>query len=468
MEKSIVLAVDDDSIQLEIIKNAAAKLEYPTIDVLMASNVEEALSILDSQSVDMIITDQRMPDGSAHDVVRRSVELNPLVPIVVITAFESVEDAVTLLKQGAKDYIVKPLRPQDIQQILIRSLEWHRRERDVRNATDGALTDAVLAEHIGETTSESMREALSIASRAADSETSVLIHGESGTGKEVMARLIHSNSSRATGPFVPVNVAAIPETLVESELFGHKKGAFTGATTDREGYFQRAAGGTLFVDELGDIPLAVQVKLLRAIQFREVYPLGQETPVKLDVRILSATNRNLEEMIAAGEFREDLYYRLNVISIEVPPLRERRSDIPLLTEAFIRGFAEANGRATEGITQRALNRLIRYEFPGNIRELENILERAVVLSTGSLIGESDLPRFVVGDSDIADGANETDDISESGNSLDAQIHALEKKLILEALRKTEGHQSRAASLLEITERRLRSRMERLHINNPFS
>ncbi|MFW5642871.1 MAG: sigma-54-dependent transcriptional regulator [Alkalispirochaeta sp.] len=473
METSIVLAVDDDPVQLEIIKNAASKLEYPSIEVIPAENVTAALTVLKERSVDMVITDQRMPDGNALDVVRESVKRNPLVPVIVITAFESVEDAVQLLKHGARDYIVKPLRPQDIQQLLINTLEWHRREQDVQDVTDtdgaGAGSDAI--ESIGETTSESMRVALGIAARAADAETSVLIHGESGTGKEVMARLIHSNSSRASGPFVPVNVAAIPETLVESELFGHKKGAFTGAQNDREGYFQRAKGGTLFIDELGDIPLNVQVKLLRAIQFREVYPLGQETPVKLDVRILTATNRDLPEMIRRGEFREDLYYRVNVISIEIPPLRERRGDIPLLTELFIRRFADQNGRRTDGITQRGLNYLIRYDFPGNIRELENILERAVVLSSGPMITEKDLPPFVTGGDPLGDATAPmdatTDEPEESATSLDGQIHALEKKLLLEALRKTNGHQSRAASLLEITERRLRSRMERLKIQNPF-
>jgi DNA-binding NtrC family response regulator len=468
MENPVVLAVDDDHTQLEIIKNAAAKLEYPQIEVIAAENVAAALAVLKERTVDMVITDQRMPDGTAFDVVRESVARNPLVPVVVITAFESVEDAVSLLKKGARDYIVKPLRPQDIQQILVNALEWHKRETDVHAATgtNGHADD--VPENIGDTTSEAMREALSIAARAADTETSVLIYGESGTGKEVMARLIHRNSTRADGPFVPVNVAAIPESLVEAELFGHKKGAFTGAQSDREGYFQRARGGTLFIDELGDIPLNVQVKLLRAIQFREVYPLGQETPVKLDVRILTATNRNLDDLIRSGDFREDLFYRLNVISIEIPPLRERRSDIPLLSEQFIRTFAAQNTRDTKGLSQRALNYLTRYDFPGNIRELENILERAVVLSQGPLITETDLPRFVIGEpSQDADATNVDGAIPESGTSLDAQIYGLEKKLILEALKRTEGHQSRAAALLEITERRLRSRMERLKITNPF-
>ena len=261
MENPVVLAIDDDHIQLEIITNAAAKLEYPQIDVVTAENVAEARAVLKERTVDMVITDQRMPDGTAFDVVRESIARNPLVPVVVITAFESVADAVNLLKKGARDYIVKPLRPQDIQQILVTSLEWHKRETDVHEATDtnGHVED--IPDNIGETTSEAMRDALSIAARAADTETSVLIYGESGTGKEVMARLIHRNSARADGPFVPVNVAAIPESLVEAELFGHKKGAFTGAQSDREGYFQRARGGTLFIDELGDIPLSVQVKL---------------------------------------------------------------------------------------------------------------------------------------------------------------------------------------------------------------
>jgi DNA-binding NtrC family response regulator len=467
MEKSIVLAVDDDPVQLEIIKSAASKLEYPSIEVISAVDVASALAVLEDRPVDMVLTDQRLPDGTAFDVVQKSIALNPLVPIVVITAFESVEDAVLLIKKGARDYIMKPLRPHDIQQILITSLEWHRQERDVHDATGDGGRDGTVEPAIGETTSEAMRHALSIASRAAGTESSVLIHGESGTGKEVLARLIHSNSARSKGPFVPVNVAAIPETLVEGELFGHRKGAFTGAVSEREGYFQRAKGGTLFIDELGDIPLHVQVKLLRAIQFREVYPLGSETAVKLDVRILTATNRNLEQMVRSGEFREDLFYRLNVINIEIPPLRERRSDIPLLTEGFIRHFSQQNDRAVEGISQRALNFLVRYRFPGNIRELENILERAVVLSRGPLITENDLPPFVTEDETDEEIDGCAGGIPEGGTSLDARINALERRLIYEALKQTNGHQSRAAALLRNTERRLRSRMERLDIENPY-
>lgn len=474
MEKSVVLAVDDDPVQLEIIKTAASKLEYPLIEVIPAENVSAARAVLDDRPVDMVLTDQRMPDGTAVDVVQHSLAINPLIPIVVMTAFESVEDAVKLLKKGVRDYLVKPLRPQDIQQILISSLEWHRREREIQTTTttpedltvSGGSKD--LAPSFGETNAESMRRALSMASRAAGTESSVLIHGESGTGKEVMARLIHAHSTRAAGPFVPVNVAAFPETLVESELFGHRKGAFTGATGEREGYFQRAAGGTLFIDELGDIPLYTQVKLLRAIQFREVYPLGSETAVKLNVRIVTATNRNLEEMVKDGEFREDLFYRLNVISIEIPPLRERRLDIPLLTERFIKRYARQNNRSVDGISRRALNYLVRYRFPGNIRELENILERAVVLSRGPLITEDDLPPFVREEPEHPGDTTACDDepLGEVA-SLDEQIHALERRLVLAALERNGGNQSKAARELEITERRLRSRMERLGIVNPY-
>ncbi len=475
MEKSIVLAVDDDPVQIRIIKTAASRLEYPSIEVVGAQSVTEALEILEERPVDLVLTDHRLPDGTAYEVVQKSISLNPLVPVVVITAFESVEDAVGLMKKGARDYIIKPIRPQAIQRILITALENRRRMQDVQDVTsrkkDGGDQTTLRRKkmpEISDTTSDAMRRALSIASRAAGTESSVLIHGESGTGKEVLARLIHANSSRSGGPFVPVNVAAIPETLVEAELFGHKKGAYTGAIHDREGYFQRAKGGTLFIDELGDIPLHTQVKLLRAIQFREVYPLGSETAVQLNVRIITATNRNLEDLIQSGEFREDLFYRLNVINIEIPPLRERQSDIPLLTETFIKRFARENGRRIKGISQRGLNYLIRYRFPGNIRELENIIERAVVLTEGPLIVEGDLPPFVT-------DADETDDymtgcieeLPPGGVSLDDQIHALERRLIKEALRETEGNQSKAASLLHITERRMRSRMARLDIPNPF-
>ncbi len=455
MVRPTVLAVDDDPVQLDMIRTAAEKLEFPSIDVVLASNVTEATEVLEARAVDMVITDQRMPDGSAHDIVSRSIAVNPLVPIVVITAFESVEDAVNLLKQGARDYIVKPLRPADIQKLLINMLEWHERESEVEAFQSAEAVPG--PPQTGQSASVAMKEALTLAARAAGSDVSVLLRGESGTGKEVMARRIHANSARATGPFIAVNVAAIPATLVEAELFGHAKGAFTGATADRVGFFERAGGGTLFIDELGDIPLNVQVKLLRVTQFREIHPLGHEKPRTLDVRIITATNRDLDAMVTSGEFREDLYYRLNVVTIEIPPLRERKQDIPLLVEEFVRRFAERNKRSLSGISQRALNTLIRYDFPGNIRELENIMERAVVLTPGPMITERDLPNFVAG----------TGNGDAPGTSLDAQVQALERKLILEALKSTEGHQSRAASILQITERRLRSRMERLGIDNPF-
>ncbi len=456
MAQHVVLAVDDDPIQLELIRTAVSKLEYPEVEVRTALTVRNAVSIINNEALDMIISDQRLPDGSATDIVRASIKVNPLVPIVVVTAFESVQDAVTLLKEGARDYIVKPLRAPDIQKLLINTLEWHTREEDVNTVTGAGVRET--PDGFGQTTSEPMRYALGIAARAADSEASVLIRGESGTGKEVLSRLIHRNSKRANGPFVAVNVAAIPETLVESELFGHTRGAYTGAHADRVGYFEKAQGGTLFIDELGDIPLNVQVKLLRAIQAREIQPLGSEKTITLDVRIVTATNRNLELLIESGRFREDLFYRLNVITIEIPPLRSRKSDIPLLIENFIRRFAAQNDRKITGISQRALNLLIRYDFPGNIRELENVIERAVVLCRSSLVKEDDLPPFI-------SGSEQEEPV---GSSLDAQVQGLERKLILEALRKTDGNQSRAAAILEITERRLRSRMERLKIDNPFS
>ena len=453
MSSFSVLAVDDDPVQLELIAAAARKLEYPPIDVVCAETVAAALSALEHAPPEMVICDYRLPDGSGLDVLADVRRRNPLVPVIIITAHESVNDAVELMKRGARDYLVKPLRSVDIQQTIVTNLQWRHEETDYAALAEEDLDQTGIVESV----SEPMKRALRTAARAARSEVSILIQGESGTGKELIAHLVHRKSDRADGPFVPVHIAALPETLIESELFGHKRGAFTGAQTDHPGLFEQANGGTLFIDEIGEIPLSVQVKLLRAIQFREIQRIGDEAPRKLDVRIVAATNRDLEAMTKDGTFREDLFYRVHVVTVELPPLRERRQDIPQLVEMKIRELAARNGRSMGGITQRALNLLVRYTFPGNVRELENILERAVVLARQDRITEDDLPAFIL-------AGDEAEPVC---GSLDEQLQSLERRLILNALQETHGNQSRAASLLEITERRLRSRMERLDIKNPF-
>ncbi|TVR73807.1 MAG: sigma-54-dependent Fis family transcriptional regulator [Spirochaetaceae bacterium] len=471
MQHVVLLAVDDDPVQLEIIASAAARLEYPPIEVLKAATVAEALASIDARTPDMVICDKLLPDGEAREVLAVMRRTNPLVPVIVITAHESVASAVDLIKQGARDYLVKPLKPLEIQQVIAGTLAWRTDEADYAELIEPETERSGIAF----SAAEPMKTAIRLAARAADSDASILIQGESGTGKELLARFIHSRSGRRDKPFIPVHVAALPESLVESELFGHRKGAFTGAQSDRTGFFEQATSGTLFIDEIAEIPLSVQVKLLRALQFREIQRVGDSETRTVDVRILAASHRELEEMVREGTFREDLYYRVNVITVHLPPLRDRREDIPHLVDHMIRKIARKNGRALDGITQRALNLLVGYAFPGNVRELENIIERSVILSRRSMITDEDLPAFVLAGSvpaaeaTPAGGCSDTaggDSIEE--RSLDERLESLERCLILEALDRTGGNQSRAAALLKITERRLRSRLERLDLTNPYA
>jgi DNA-binding NtrC family response regulator len=449
-----LLVVDDDPVQIEIIGSAAARLEYPLVEVAAAGSVAEAVALIDGSPLpDMVICDKLLPDGTVAEVLATMRERNPLVPVIVITAHESVSSAVDLIKQGARDYLVKPLKPLEIQQVIAVNLAWRRDQVDYEELLRTEMQEGGIADSVA----EPMREAVRLAARAADSDASILIQGESGTGKELLARFIHAHSRRRDRPFVAVHVAALPDSLVESELFGHRKGAFTGADMDRAGFFEQAATGTLFVDEIGEIEPHVQVKLLRALQFREVQRVGDSQPRKVDVRIVAATNRDLQSMVREGSFREDLFYRVNVITVQLPPLRERREDIPQLVERMIRELARKNDRPVHGITQRALNLLVSYRYPGNVRELENILERSVILAKRAVITEEDLPGFVV------TGAT----VEALPDSLDEHLEQLERRLILGALEQTSGNQSRAAALLRITERRLRSRLERLGIRNPY-
>ncbi len=461
MQPVVLLAVDDDPVQLAIINAAATKLEYPPIEVLKAESVQAALSSMEARLPDMVICDNVLPDGEGRDVLQAMRLRNPLVPVIIITAHESVSGAVELLKRGARDYLVKPLKLLEIQQIIAATLAWRSAELDFADIADdeGAATGASgsTGADITRTVAETMKAALRLAARGATSNAAMLVQGESGTGKELLARFIHNQSPRRDHVFATVHMAALAESLVESELFGHRKGAFTGAQEDRVGFFEQANGGTLFIDEIGEIPLSIQVKLLRALQFKEIQRVGDSSPRPVDVRIVAATNRDLETMVQDGTFREDLFYRVNVVTVQLPPLRERRQDIPHLVEHMIRDLGARNNRPLEGISQRALNLLAGYRFPGNVRELENIVERAVILAKRSIITEEDLPRFVV-----AAGTPET-----AQNTLDEQLERLERQLILQALEETRGNQSRAAALLGITERRLRSRLERLHLHNPF-
>ncbi len=452
MNAFTILIIDDESAQRESIAGFLRKHSYT---VLTAASGVAGVDTARNQHVDLVLTDFRMPDIDGAEVLRRLRELSPDIPVVVITAFGSVERAVDIMKAGAFDYIQKPV---DLEELLLTIERARERSllisenRILREQLEGRASFNAMISQSGE-----MEEVLNTAARVAESKASVLLRGESGTGKEVIARAIHEASDRRDKPFVVVNCAALPETLFESELFGHEKGAFTGAERQRIGKFEQADGGTLFIDEVGDIPLLIQVKLLRALQFGQIERLGGDRTLSLDVRIVAATNRDLEAMIRDGQFREDLYYRLNVVTITIPPLRKRKADIGPLVQDFIRRFAELNGKAVQSISREAMDALTRYDFPGNVRELENIIQRAVVLSRGDALTTHDLPPNV----QHAHPAQSRLALGEIGvGDLNDAVATLEQAMIEKALEESGGNQVKAAALLNISERTLRYKLTR--------
>ena len=439
-----ILVVDDEPVQRELVGGFLKKQGF---EVITAASAERALELFRQDVFDLVLTDQKMANMSGLELLQAVHAINPETPVILITAFGTVEAAVAALKQGAIDYLTKPL---NLDELLYRIRQESDRYRIINENRE--LREALQERHriegiIGE--SGPMLEVLSLVRRVAPSEATVLIRGESGTGKELIAQAIHFASPRARGPLVKINCAALPESLLESELFGHEKGAFTGALSSRQGRFELANGGTIFLDEIGDLPLHLQAKLLRVLQEREYEKVGSSRPVKVNVRILAASHRPLEALIKAGQLREDLYYRLNVVTILLPPLRERRSDLALLIEHFLRRFAEKNGKTIRGLTPEGRDILLRYDYPGNVRELENIIERAVVLTRDDVIGSGDLP-LIVQEPEIANQGGET--------NLTVAVEALERRMIREALARSDGVQTGAAELLGISERALRYKL----------
>jgi len=438
-----ILVVDDELAQRELVSGFLKKQGF---EVAIAGSGEKALELFRQESFDLVLTDQKMPNMSGLDLLQAIHAINPETAVVLMTAYGTIESAVSSIKGGATDYLTKPL---NLDELLYRIRQVSDRYRIINENRE--LREALRERHriegiIGE--SGQMLEALSLVRRVASSEATVLIRGESGTGKELIAKAIHFASPRASGPLVKVNCAALPETLLESELFGHERGAFTGAVTSRQGRFELANGGTIFLDEIGDLPLPLQAKLLRVLQEREYEKVGSSRPVKVNVRILAASHRPLEALIKAGQLREDLYYRLNVVTILIPPLRERRSDLSLLIDHFLRRFAEKNSKTIRGLTHEARDILLRYDYPGNVRELENLIERAVVLTRDDVIGSGDLPLTV----------QEPEAEDEQGNNLTVTVEAVERRMIREALARSEGVQTHAAELLGISERALRYKL----------
>jgi two-component system, NtrC family, response regulator PilR len=435
-----VLVVDDEPDIRELLELTLVRMG---LGVESVGSLAEAKERLKSERYELCLTDMRLSDGEGLELVRHIASLGNDTPVAVITAFGSAENAVAALKAGAFDYVSKPVGLEQLRALV----------RSALSLADRAEPPAKGQRLLGE--SAPLQHVREMIAKLARTQAPVYISGESGSGKELAARLIHENGARRDRPFVPVNCGAIPDTLMESEFFGYKKGAFTGAAEDREGFFQAASGGTLFLDEVADLPLAMQVKLLRAIQEKRVRKVGatQEDPV--DVRIICATHQKLAALVAAGKFRQDLFYRINVIELAMPPLRECREDVPVIAAAILERLAAHSGAAPAKLEPEALAALARYDFSGNIRELENILERAVALSAGGEIGVADLR--------LTPAAAEGE--AERAGALPDYLDGLERKAILEALGKTGFNRTAAAKLLGITFRQLRYRMQRLGIRD---
>jgi len=449
-----LLVVDDEPALRQMLEILFRREGHEVISVPGARLAIEAIA-QSPHPFPVVLTDLAMPDGTGLDVLAAAKNRASATEVVLITAHSSVENAIEAMRRGAYDFITKPFDPLELAALVAKALEKQLlREENARLRAQVADRDE--GKLVGR--SSAMRGVLDLVGRIAKTRTTVLITGESGTGKERIARTIHEQSERANEPFMVVNCGALPEALMESELFGHEKGAFTGATSRSAGIFREADRGTVLLDEIGELPTSLQVKLLRVLQEKKVRPVGAPAEVAVDVRVLSATNRDVEADVASGKFRQDLYYRLNVIRIEIPPLRERREDVPVLTERFLRRFARDMGKEVVGLTPDAIRGLERYPFPGNVRELENMIERAVALAASRMIGLGDLPREVSG---LASGAMPSIlTLPPEGCRLDEVLGEVERRLILEALERAGGIRTAAAKLLGITFRSLRYRLEK--------
>lgn len=445
-----ILVVDDEQNQRELLQGFLQKKGY---SVQTAESGKQALAWLKDHVCEVILTDHKMPGMDGTTLLKEIKALFPETWVVLMTAYGTVEKAVEAMKLGAYDYLSKPIDLEELLILLERmesSILLTRENRQLREELQEKFSFEGLI-----TQSPKMEEVLSLVARVAPSRSTVLIRGESGTGKGLIARIIHFQSPRSAGPMITINCAAIPETLLESELFGHEKGAFTGALFQHRGKFEQAQGGTLFLDEIGDLSPALQSKILRVIQEKTFERVGGNKTLGVDVRIISATHQDLEGSIQEGRFRQDLYFRLNVVSIFLPPLRERREDIPLLIDHFIKKFSKQNNKSSLEVSKEARELLLRYPYPGNVRELENLVERAVVLSRGPLITSRDLPFH------LKDSVGESPDvILPSNQTLPEQLEKLERHLIEQALKEMGGVQTRAAEKLGISERVLRYKLQK--------
>jgi two-component system response regulator PilR (NtrC family) len=434
--------------------------------VTTVNSAKEALTALKTGSFTVIITDISMPDMNGIDLLVQLKHQHPDASVIIMTAHGSTGSAVEAMKLGAADYLTKPFQIEEMKIAIESALRSAAMEKENRLLRAELGKSFSMDNIIG--ASPAMQPVFDMIKRISKTKTNIMILGESGTGKELVAHAVHLNSGAESAPFVVINCAAVPEGLFESELFGHKKGSFTGATSDKTGIFQQADGGTLFLDEVGDIPLAIQVKLLRAIQQKSFRPVGGSDDVTVDARIICATNKNLEEMVAKGAFREDLYYRLNVIQIRLPSLRERKEDIPILAEHFLRKFSLIMGKEIKSISKEAMRILLQYNYPGNVRELENLIERAVALeSQSAILPESLPPKLLIHPAEPEKPRTGQLEAGQTGSfDLEKGVEAFEKTHILKALEEAKGVKKRAAVLLGISFRSLRYRIEKYGIADP--
>ena len=453
MSAARVLIVDDEKSMRDLLTITLEKAGY---DVTAAEGGEAAIEAIRKDSFDTIITDLRMPRVDGMQVLRAARDLSPETAVIVVTAVASTETAVEAMKLGAYDYITKPFKLDEVDLVIKNGLERKRLRHENLYLRRQLETQHRFENIIGK--SARIQEVFDTIRKIADSPATAMVSGESGTGKELVARAIHFNSLRRDKPFVSVNCGAIPEGLMESELFGHVKGSFTGAVANKVGLFAAAEGGTLFLDEITEIPPLLQVKLVRAIQLREVRRVGDTKDIKTDVRLIAASNRDLETAVRDGVMREDLFYRLNVIPIHLPPLRERREDIAFLVAHFIQKFSKELGRDVRGVTPQAMAVLERYHWPGNIRELENAIERAIVLGTGEMVGLDSLPESVRRERPAREP--EVLDLPEEGVDLEATLDDLERRYLQMALERTRGVQTKAAELLRMTFRQFRYKLQK--------